>query len=470
MRTHKGIKGMRTDFKSTCSFALCLLVMPILANAQTVETGPRVQTYKQVEKGLELGLQAGVALDLHNTPLGGTNVGALAGLEIGYDITWVFRVKGGFMAEFFSARGINTRGQHSSMDYEGHIFWGGASLALLATDRSYLYVQGGVGYMLAYPKAVKDINGKSAGGKNSLVVLGGGGFEYYPGYRHFSFAIEANLEYLPMRNHGIAVVIYPMIRYTFGLTEKKAVKTLQDRDHDGVPDEEDECPDVPGPVSNKGCPEKDTDGDGVIDREDKCPNEPGPASNAGCPIVADRDGDGVPDNVDRCPDQPGPKENDGCPLADRDGDGVPDNIDKCPDVPGKVEFDGCPTKDAVKVNVRRDSLELREKIHFETNKAVIKPESFGLLNQVVATLVQHPEILKLRIEGHTDSVGTRPYNLGLSQRRAQSVVEYLVNKGIDPGRLSSEGFGMERPIATNKTEEGRGQNRRVEMIILQRAD
>ncbi len=76
----------------------------------------------------------------------------------------------------------------------------------------------------------------------------------------------------------------------------------------------------------------------------------------------------------------------------------------------------------------------------------------------------------MRIEGHTDSVGTRPYNLALSQRRAQSVVEYLVNKGIDPTRLSSQGFGMEKPIASNKTEEGRSQNRRVEMIILQRAD
>jgi outer membrane protein OmpA-like peptidoglycan-associated protein len=208
----------------------------------------------------------------------------------------------------------------------------------------------------------------------------------------------------------------------------------------------------------------------VIDREDNCPNEPGPASNAGCPINPDRDNDGVPDNVDRCPDQPGPKENNGCPLPDRDEDGVPDNIDKCPDVKGKPEYDGCPTKDAVKVNVRRDSIELREKIHFETNKAVIMPESFDLLNQVVATLVQHPEILKLRIEGHTDSVGTRPYNLALSQRRAQSVVQYLVNKGIDSTRLSSEGFGMEKPIASNNTEEGRSQNRRVEMIILQRAD
>ncbi len=463
---------MRTDFKSMCSFALWLLTMPLLANAQTVETGPRVQTYKQVEKGLEVGLQGGAALDF-KPALGGTNVGALVGLELGYDVTWLFRIKMGFMDELYSGRGTNTAGQRASMDYEGRIFWAGASLALFATERSYLYIQGGAGYLLSYPKGIKGLY-KGAqvdvAGKDSLVVLAGGGFEYYPNFRHFSFAIEANIEYLPLRDHDIAVVVYPMIRYTFGLTEAKTVKPIQDRDHDGVPDDEDECPDVPGPVSNKGCPEKDTDGDGVPDREDKCPNEPGPASNDGCPLIQDRDGDGVPDNVDRCPDQPGPKENDGCPLPDRDGDGIPDNIDKCPDVKGLPEYDGCPTKDAVKVNVKRDSIELREKIHFETNKAVIMPDSFALLHQVVATLVQHPEILKLRIEGHTDSVGTRPYNLALSQRRAQSVVEYLVNKGIDQTRLSSQGFGMEKPIASNKTEEGRSQNRRVEMIILQRAD
>jgi Outer membrane protein and related peptidoglycan-associated (lipo)proteins len=464
---------MRADIKFISSFVFWLLTLSLVANAQTVETGPRVQDYKQVEKGLEVGLQAGAAVDF-KPPLGGTTVGALAGLEVGYDITWVLRIKMGFMDQFYSARGTNTAGQRASMDYEGRIFWGGASFALFATERTYLYVQGGAGYLLSYPKDImgfnKDGNKVSAAGKDSLIVLAGGGIEYYPNYRHFSFAIEANVQYCPMRNNAIAVVIYPMIRYSFGLTAQKAVKSLQDRDHDGVPDDEDECPDVPGPVSNKGCPEKDTDGDGVIDRDDKCPNEPGPASNDGCPISQDRDGDGVPDNVDRCPDQPGPKENNGCPWPDRDGDGVPDNIDKCPDVKGLPEYDGCPTKDAVKVNVRRDSLELREKVNFETNKAVIMPGSFALLDQVAATLVQHPEILKLRVEGHTDSVGTRPYNLALSHRRAQSVVEYLVNKGIDQTRLVSQGFGMEKPIASNNTEEGRSQNRRVEMIILQRAD
>jgi outer membrane protein OmpA-like peptidoglycan-associated protein len=336
-------------------------------------------------------------------------------------------------------------------------------LALLATQRFYAYVQAGIGYRGASPKEVDTVD---VSGKDDVAILAGGGLEYYSNLRHFSFALEANATILPIRG-DVVVSLIPVVRYTFGFGEVRFIKPPKDRDHDGVPDKDDKCPDEWGPESNKGCPEKDTDGDGIIDREDHCPEEPGPASNAGCPIEPDSDNDGVPDKLDRCPKVPGPKDKEGCP--DRDDDGIPDHIDKCPDKPGRAEADGCPTKAHVKVTVKQRSLELREKIHFEFGKAVIKQKSNSILNQVVATLKEHSEIKKLRIEGHTDSKGSREYNQGLSQRRAQAVVNFMVNiGGINRDRLVAKGFGEDKPIASNATARGRSLNRRVEMIILER--
>jgi len=114
---------------------------------------------------------------------------------------------------------------------------------------------------------------------------------------------------------------------------------IEDRDGDGISDDQDTCPDVAGLAKFFGCP--DTDGDGITDAKDNCPNKPGPANNDGCPF-ADKDNDGVMDNVDNCPDEFGPKANKGCPWGDRDSDGVRDNVDKCPDEKGLASNDGCP--------------------------------------------------------------------------------------------------------------------------------
>lgn len=136
-------------------------------------------------------------------------------------------------------------------------------------------------------------------------------------------------------------------------TSQNAVATVGDRDKDGVKDDSDLCPDVPGPASNKGCPYsplEDTDQDGLPNESDKCPTVPGPASNNGCPFdnLEDTDQDGVPNTDDRCPTEKGPAENDGCPYEgenDRDHDGVPDDSDRCPDMPGPISNDGCPVGD-----------------------------------------------------------------------------------------------------------------------------
>jgi outer membrane protein OmpA-like peptidoglycan-associated protein len=269
-----------------------------------------------------------------------------------------------------------------------------------------------------------------------------------------------------------------------------------DRDGDGVPDLEDKCPDVPGPRENAGCPvvkdsdgdgipddidrcpldpedfdgfqdedgcpDPDNDGDGIVDKMDACPNTPGPITNRGCPVM-DRDGDGNPDDQDKCPDQAGPKENGGCPDADRDGDGIVDRLDRCPDEPG-VAPDGCPKKYTL-VEVKKDRIVIKQQVHFQTAKWAILPDSYALLDQVVQVLRDYPK-MRLSVEGHTDSVGGEVSNMKLSQARAESVRTYLVGKGIQADRLEAVGYGTTKPIASNKTDKGRSQNRRTEFRII----
>jgi outer membrane protein OmpA-like peptidoglycan-associated protein len=183
------------------------------------------------------------------------------------------------------------------------------------------------------------------------------------------------------------------------------------------------------------------------------------------PPDADFDKDGVPNAKDRCPTVPGPPELDGCP--DRDGDGIPDVEDRCPDQPGPAENEGCPlAEDEPLVEIETEKLSLKDSIHFDTARDTIQPESFPVLDQVAALLASHPELKRIRVEGHTDNVGAAAYNKDLSARRAASVVRYLVEKGIAPGRLVPAGFGFERPVATNETALGRAKNRRVEFTIL----
>lgn len=311
-----------------------------------------------------------------------------------------------------------------------------------------------------------------------------------------------------------------------------------DRDGDGVLDADDECPEIPGPAENKGCPWGDKDNDGVVDPEDSCPEVPGPAENKGCPVIRDTDNDGIPDDLDRCPvdpedkdgfqdedgcpdtdndqdgitDQmdgcpmePGPMENKGCPVRDRDGDGILDHDDKCPDEPedkdGFEDEDGCPEPDNDRdgvadlqdacplepgvqqpdpkqngcprkmslVVVKKDKIEIKQQINFESGKAKIKGKrSFEILDQVIQVLNDYPGIKKIRVEGHTDSVGSDSFNQKLSQSRADSVLEYISGQGVDPNRIEAIGYGEERPISSNATAKGKALNRRTEFNIAER--
>jgi OmpA-OmpF porin, OOP family len=245
-----------------------------------------------------------------------------------------------------------------------------------------------------------------------------------------------------------------------------------DRDHDGIIDAEDACPDVPGvrtddPKTN-GCP-PDRDKDGIIDAEDACPDVPGvrtedPKTN-GCP--PDRDKDGIIDAEDACPDVPGvrtddPKTN-GCP-SDRDKDGIPDTVDACPDAPGPPNAD--PKKNGCPLAIIKDNqIQITEQIKFRFGLAVLDPVSDPVLDAVLKVMQAHTEILKVTVEGHTDNKGTAELNKRLSNARAGAVVAWLVQHGIDPTHLTSIGFGLERPIDTNDTDAGRANNRRVEFHI-----
>jgi len=202
---------------------------------------------------------------------------------------------------------------------------------------------------------------------------------------------------------------------------------------------------------------QDSDGDGVVDAHDQCPGTPAnvQVDSRGCPL--DSDGDGVADYKDRCPGTPANVQVDsrGCAL-DSDGDGVPDYRDECPGTAKILEVDdrGCP------VETRMD-LQLR----FDFDKAEIRPKYTDELNKAGMFLKKHPEAT-MSIEGHTDSTGPEDYNQKLSERRAASVQDYLVNEfSVDASRLTTKGYGESRPIASNGAKEGRQKNRRVIGVI-----
>ncbi|MGQ0506559.1 MAG: OmpA family protein [Myxococcaceae bacterium] len=210
----------------------------------------------------------------------------------------------------------------------------------------------------------------------------------------------------------------------------------------------------------------DRDNDGIQDSEDKCPDDPedkdGFEDADGCPDP-DNDKDTVPDVKDGCPDKPGPVEMDGCP--DSDGDEVPDNVDGCPEIFGPPENNGCPIEGPA-VTLESERIRVRGNINFEINSAKINPNSYKLLDDVFSVLSDNSEIGPVLVEGHTDNTGGRAYNLDLSKRRAKSVVDYLVKKGVAVKRLKSDGFGFDRPVAPNDTPLGRAKNRRTEFRLV----
>ncbi len=218
------------------------------------------------------------------------------------------------------------------------------------------------------------------------------------------------------------------------------------------------------------CDDNDLDGDGVMDNADQCVLDPEDRDNYldedGCPDD-DNDVDRIPDATDQCRDEAedpdGFQDEDGCPDPDNDEDTILDVDDECPNDAGVPEEKGCPRK-YEGVEITNTHIKINQKIHNEYNKATIKKNSHWILDQVVKVLADYPKIM-LSIEGHTDSKGSQKYNLRLSSKRAEAVKNYLIEKGgIDSNRLTSKGFGEDKPMESNATREGRAANRRVEFV------
>lgn len=237
-------------------------------------------------------------------------------------------------------------------------------------------------------------------------------------------------------------------------------KGCPDKDGDGIADHNDQCPEAIGVERYKGCPVPDTDRDGLNDEEDSCPKQEGTARYQGCPIP-DRDKDGLNDETDQCPDIFGKSTYQGCPVPDSDGDGLDDENDKCPQVKGIKEENGCP----LTIQRVEQKIEFAAKnIFFAPYSSIIDHSSFTALDEVIALLNEFSD-LRLLINGHTDNTGDPAENQKISQQRADAVKAYMVNKLIDPRRITAKGFGQTQPLSPNTTPEGRAINRRVEMKV-----
>lgn len=386
---------------------------------------------------------------------------AMSTIQVGYYVGQNLSVRGGF-----SFNRIDKIGKARLADSESYI---ALDADLIYSFNSFMkehtwldpYIGAGLGYYWL------------DGGKGVSTFNTSVGFNFWFSER-LALTIESSYKQVFERADMSLFQHTAGIRFAFGGS---------DRDGDGVPDKDDECPDVPGLKEFNGCP--DTDGDGIPDHLDDCPDVPGLPEFNGCPDTdgdgvpdhldkcpevagefegcPDSDGDGVPDHLDKCPNEAGPKENNGCPWPDADGDGVPDHLDKCPEVAGPPSNEGCPE---VTEEVQKELNEFAKVLNFETGKARITDYSKDILNtKVIPKLNEYPNA-KFIVEGHTDSTGGRELNLRLSKERAAAVKDYLIENGINKARLSSEGYGPDKPVADNKTEAGRKQNRRVEINLV----
>ncbi len=324
-------------------------------------------------------------------------------------------------------------------------------------------------------------------------------------YRTFGYGVNAraglelgNVTLTGFYSQGLDNLYYAPYQGTFRhkvlgaslgiwLSQTKEPVIIKDRDHDGVTDDKDACPLLPGAAITDGCPDK--DGDGIADIKDKCPDTAGLAKYNGCPIP-DTDGDGINDEADKCPLLAGLARYNGCPIPDTDKDGINDEEDKCPTVAGVVKYHGCPIPDrdqdgvndeedkcpdvagtaenggcpVIKEEVKKQVNYAADNIFFALNSAVLLAKSSAALDTVAAVLKANPSI-QLSVDGYTDNTGTEAANLTMSAKRAQAVKNYLVQAGITDSRIAVHGYGTANPVADNKTAAGRTKNRRVELKL-----
>jgi len=273
-----------------------------------------------------------------------------------------------------------------------------------------------------------------------------------PGTSSFELGVGTNA--IPSERTGFA----PGVRALFSVRaavepapEKPAIHPRElDSDGDGFADDEDACiydaEDRDGFADDDGCPDIDNDADGLIDSQDACP--------------------------DRSEDRDGFQDQDGCPEVDNDEDGVADGADRCrmapEDIDGFEDFDGCPEPGPARAAVTLSGSRslLPEIIYFEGQADTLGESSRPLLDELARTLQRLPPHKRVRVEGHTDDAGNREHNIDLSYRRAKAVVEYLKSRGVAAERLEYMGYGGTKPLADNRSPEGRALNRRVQFTLV----
>lgn len=345
------------------------------------------------------------------------------------------------------------------------------SLALMAGPQ--------VDFLMNGEEKESGIGNKGAYNKNDIAATGG--LELFPHGRvsiyarySYGFTNVSKADFVPeMYNQNIQA----------GLKLKLFGKHIAaDSDGDGIKDDVDKCPNVPGLQRYQGCPIPDTDGDGINDEIDKCPTVAGVAKYNGCPIP-DTDGDGINDELDKCPTVAGVAKYQGCPIPDTDGDGINDEEDKCPTVAGVAKYQGCPIPDTDGDGVNDENdrcptvagpadnggCPVIENFHsnrvtFASGKSVLTKSGKKELDLAIAYLDKYPDV-NVKLTGYTDSTGSDKINTPLSEKRAQAAMEYLVSKGIASSRLIAEGQGAANPVSSNKTVAGRAENRRVEIKV-----
>jgi outer membrane protein OmpA-like peptidoglycan-associated protein len=389
--------------------------------------------------------------------------------------------------------------------FEGELSYGdqptwGLGLSYRAIPRLDLVLENYGSYLLAENTAANQkISSEFLGGaklfveENSYLMAAGGSRAFFTGFEAADVRVVLGFVYEP---------------------------SIGDRDGDGLRDDVDACPDDPEDFDNfqdsDGCPEPDNDNDGIPDKKDRCPNvaedHDGDEDRDGCPEGdkrKDRDGDGIPDDVDKCPDNPedkdGFEDEDGCPEKDNDGDGILDKEDQCPDDAEDFDKfedkDGCPEKDndldrildkddqcptepevyngfqdgdgcpdKGKVIIDGSDIVILEKIQFATGSDKILPASFPLVDAIVGTLKGHPEFVVLEVAGHADERGSDEMNLDLTKRRAASVRKALVDRGVQDGRLVSQGYGEFCPLDDRSAPAAWDKNRRVDFKVVKTED
>jgi OOP family OmpA-OmpF porin len=365
------------------------------------------------------------------------------------------QVNGGYQfTDVFSVEGIVGYSDIYGFPGQEHLEIGVNVLSYLNPEgRISPYILVGAGYLGTETTTGSEENRPSA----SLGV----GFDWGLGDSAFSIRGEYRARFAIEESNNLTDRIATLgLKYSFG---RRSPERLADGDNDGVPDYADQCPDSePGVVVDSvGCEIFiDTDGDGVMDRKDLCPETPPgvPVDEFGC--ISDTDRDGVTDDIDRCPNTVSGAVVDanGCERDD-DNDGVVNHRDNCPDTRAgvRVDVNGCEILDII---------ELRG-VNFATNSDRLLSGAESVLDDAIAWLKQHPSLV-VEVAGHTDSDGNEILNLGLSERRANTVRDYMISGGINPGNITAKGFGESQPKSDNDTAEGKAENRRVELRILNR--